>query len=173
MAIQEDEKKRFLEAYDAYADAIFRYCSFRVPSRVEAEELTQETFMKTWKYMADGGNVENIRAFLYRVAANGIIDAARKKKEQSLDMLMEKTGHFEPAYDTSRAMENELLAGDIQVELASLSHEDQDIIVKRYIEDLSPEEIADTLDITANNASVRLNRAIKRLRKHLNKKGMI
>lgn len=48
-----DVRQKFLAAYDAYADAIYRHCYFRVFIRGRAEELMQETFMKTWEYLAD------------------------------------------------------------------------------------------------------------------------
>ena len=79
----------FLTAYDKYADAIYRHCFFRVFSKEKAEELTQETFMRTWQYLEDGKEVLNLRAFLYRVANNLIIDHSRKKKEERLDNFHE------------------------------------------------------------------------------------
>jgi RNA polymerase sigma-70 factor (ECF subfamily) len=92
-------RQQFLAAYDNYADAIYRHCFYRVFSKPLAEELTQDTFMKTWKYLEGGKQVENLRAFLYRVANNLIIDHSRKKKEERLDALLEKSADLEPAYD--------------------------------------------------------------------------
>jgi len=78
---QDKREKEFLDAYEKYADAIYRHCYFRVYNKELAEDLTQETFIKTWKYIVEGKEVKNIKSFLYRVAVNLIIDNSRKKKK--------------------------------------------------------------------------------------------
>jgi len=77
----------FATAYDLYADAIFRHCYFRVNDREKAVDLMQETFMKTWEYLASGKKVTNLRAFLYRSANNLIVDQARRAKLRQEDSL--------------------------------------------------------------------------------------
>jgi PHP family Zn ribbon phosphoesterase len=52
-----------------------------------AHDLTQETFLKTWKQISDGTKIDNIKAWLYRVAQNLVIDYVRKKKDSSLEEL--------------------------------------------------------------------------------------
>ena len=77
-------EKAFLEAYDTLSDAIFRQCYFRCFDRELARELTQECFMRTWEKLAEGAEIKNIKAFLYRVAGNLVIDNARRKKSERL-----------------------------------------------------------------------------------------
>ena len=74
----------FTKAYDELSDAIFRHCWFRIGDRERAKDLMQETFTKSWQYISRGEKVDNLKAFLYRVANNLIIDEYRKKKELSL-----------------------------------------------------------------------------------------
>jgi len=68
------KEKQFIDAYDKYSEAIFRHCYYRVFDRERAKDFVQETFCKTWKYIVDGNDIENIRAFLYKTANNLIID---------------------------------------------------------------------------------------------------
>ena len=75
-----DNQQQFLEAYDKYSQAISRYCYYRVFDKEKTKDVVQETYTRTWKYMADGKIVENIRALLYRIATNIIIDESKKKK---------------------------------------------------------------------------------------------
>src|SRR3989344_8687889 len=95
--IGNEQEKEFLKLYDDLADPIFRHCFFRVSDREKAKDIMQETFTRTWEYLAKGETVKNLKAFLYRVANNLIIDAYRKKKEVSLDNLMSEG--FEPGLD--------------------------------------------------------------------------
>lgn len=99
----------FLKAYDDYSQAIFRYCYFRVFDREQARDLVQETFMKTWEYLASGKEVQNLRAFLYKVANNMVIDLSRKKKSLSIEDLAEKG--FDPLVEERPKIQQRLDIG--------------------------------------------------------------
>lgn len=162
MRTEEDLSK----AYEAFSDAIFRHCFFRVYQREYALDLMQQVFMKTWEYMASGKPIDNMRAFLYRTANNLIIDEVRKKKEQvSLDVLEEQG--IEPATDRREELEATIDGAQIAKYLKKLPKDEREILVLRFIDDLSPKEIAQVLDETANVVSVRIHRAIKKLRELL------
>lgn len=157
-------EEQFLQAYDDYADAIFRHCFFRVSSdRERAKDLVQETFTKTWEYMRVGRRVENIRAFLYRVATNLIIDAARRKKMYSLDELRED-GFDPPSADTPDALGGRIDARRMVPFLSKLDGLYREAIVMRFIDDLTPKEIATITGETENVISVRVHRGVKKLR---------
>lgn len=153
-------------AYEEFSDAIFRHCFYRVYQREQALDLTQQVFMKTWEYIAKGNSIENLRAFLYRTANNLIIDEARKKKEQVSLEVLEEHG-IEPKFDQQATLEVQLDGADIATYLKKLPSAERELLVMRYIDDLSPKEIAETLQETPNVISVRLNRAIKKLRELL------
>lgn len=163
------ERKNFLEAYEKYADAIYRYCFFRVFSRERAEELMQETFMKAWQYIYEGKKVDNMRAFAYRIATNLIIDDSRKKKEKSLDAVLEESDAFEPSYDGVREIETRATLKEIVLAMERLDEDERRVLTLRYLEDLDPKDIAEVLDISANNASVKINRALEKLKKQFSK----
>ncbi len=163
-------EQNFLDAYELYAEAIYRHCVFRVYDAARAEDMMQETFMKTWKYISQGKIINNIRPFLYRVANNLVIDYSRKKKEDSLEMLMELHPDNEPSANPISQLENVMVLETVMKDLKKLPIESQEILVMRYIDDLDPKEIASILEITPNNASVRINRAMRHLQQILNKK---
>ena len=155
----------FINAYDTYADAIFRHCYFRVYDRERAKDIMQETFMKTWEYIASGNEIENIRAFLYRVANNCIIDNARKKKERSLDELQEQG--FEPGYDDTKKHQDRLDAHAALAIVDQLDDKYREAVLLRYLDDLSPKEIASIINESENVVSVRIHRGLAQLKKLL------
>jgi len=157
-------KNEFLAAYESHADAIYRYCFFRVYSKERAEEFAQETFLRAWEYSKGGKKIENMRALLYRIARNLIIDHSRKKKEESLETLSEETSFIEPSSDGRLVAEREMILKEVMEEMKNLGDEEREILTMRYVEDLDPKDIAEILGISANNVSVRINRAMKRLR---------
>lgn len=158
-------KNQFLRAYDEYAQAIFRHCYFRVFNRERAKELMQETFLRTWKYIGKGQKIDNLKAFLYRTANNLIIDESRKKKESSLDKLEEEG--FEPALEGSEPQDFLELKRVLKA-LDKVDPKYRDVVSLRYLDDLSVKEIAQLINETENNVSVRLHRALQKLKESLN-----
>lgn len=157
-------EEQFSQAYDDYADAIFRHCYFRVRDRDLAIDLMQEAFMKTWEYLSKGNKVDNLRAFLYRTANNLIIDYARRAKLRQEDSLedMQEEG-FDVSGEDGRDISTKLDAKHIVEVLQQVEEPYRTAVIMRYIDELDPKEIAKALGISANVASVRINRGLKKL----------
>ena len=157
-----DIEQQFIEAYDNLADDIFRHCYFKISDRERAKDLMQETFTRVWDYLCGGGEIEYLKAFLYKTANNLIIDEYRKKKTQSLDALSEK-GFDLP---DSEHLRTELVAEGtiLRKALEKLEESYRQVVVMRHIDGLSPKEIAEILEETENAVSVRINRGISKLR---------
>lgn len=155
-------EKLFIESYDENANDIFRYCYFKIGDREIAKDMLQDVFAKTWGYLRKGNIIENFRPFLYRTANNIVIDWYRKKKSFSLDLMAEQDG-FDPVDLNARTDEYAEVEQAMKI-LAKLDKSDQDIIILRYVNDMSPKDIAMMLNEKENNISVRLHRAITKLR---------
>ncbi len=165
MSPEADPSSIIASAYDQYADAIFRHCYFRLMNREVAKELMQEAFIKVFEYLKKGEKIDNIRAFLYKVANNLVVDFVRKKSEISLDELHESG--FEPAGDTEETVLRSIGDERIFAALTSLKKEDRTLVILRFIDEWKPQEIADMLGMSANVVSVRLHRALKELKASL------
>lgn len=162
---QHQTEQDFLQAYEEYSDPLFRHCFYRVSEREVALDLTQETFVKTWEYVASGKEVGNLRPFLYKVANNLIIDYYRKKKSDSLDALQE--GGFDVQSDDAERI---LVASEgrhaLQA-LGMLEEKYRQVVVMRFVDELTPREIAEIIGESENAVSVRINRSIKKLKELL------
>lgn len=156
----ESLEMELLAAYDAHADAIFRHCYFKTSERELAQDMAQDVFLKAWSYMQKQP-VRNMRAFLYRLADNLVIDWYRRRKTMSLDVLME--GGFEPI-DLESRVEEQVDAALALAKLRELEAGDRELITLRFVEGLTPGEIGEILGESVNTVSVRLHRAMKRLR---------
>lgn len=161
--MQQGVEELFFDAYEAYADAIFRHCYFRVHDRELAKDLMQETYTRTWQEIRNGKAPEQIRPFLYRVATNLIIDYYRKKKTYSLENLQETYG-FDPAVDKTDEIIDSLDAKRALEFLPQLSESYRSVLVMRYVDDMSPKEIAGITGETENTVSVHIHRAAQKLR---------
>lgn len=170
----------FNKAYDDYADALFRHCMFRLSHRERALELVQETFMKAWDIAQKGERVKNWRALLYRYLNNLIIDEYRKKKQMSLDHLLEQDGVSESSFDELNAgslnteidrLDTELNAIVLHSALGQIKDNYKKVLIMRYIDGLKVKEIAKILQESQNVVSVRINRALQSLKKVLQESG--
>jgi len=75
-----DIEQAFLAVYDTHADALFRYCWRRVYDREKGRDVMQEAFMKTWEYLAQGHQVDNIKAFVYKTIVVGFVKTPKVDK---------------------------------------------------------------------------------------------
>lgn len=163
--MEREQERAFLELYEKCADAVFRHCYFRVHDRERAIDLAQESFTRVWNSLTIGTKIENMKAFLFRTANNLIIDYYRKKKESSLDALAEDG--FDPAGDDHEHVADRALAREALEAAHELEDGYREIILMRYVSDLSIGEIAEAIGESENVVSVRIHRAIKKLQKIL------
>lgn len=154
----------FIKAYDAWADAIFRHCAFRISDREMAKDITQDVFIRAWEYVSRGGAVENMRAFLYRIAHNRIIDEFRKRgRFESLQTLEEERDFDVPDENGTKRLLDSLDAARALEALPRLPPRYREVLIMRFVDDLPPKEIAGILKEPENNVSVRIHRAAKKL----------
>lgn len=149
----------FEKAYADFADAIFRHCAFRLMDRERGKDLMQETFLRMWNFIENDKQVDNMRAFLYRIANNLIVDDVRKRKTVSLEQLQE--AGWDPPGDGVQTAQDRLELGRILDILKDLDPAYRQVIVLRYIDGLNPADIAKIVGESPNTISVRLHRAIK------------
>lgn len=164
---KQEIENRFLKGYEEFSDGIFRFCLFKISDRELAKDLTQEVFARVWKYLSAGHAVDNMKAFLYRVANNLVVDEYRKKKGVSLDRLMED-GFDVSLNDEKRIYD--LIDGREAVKILNKVDEKyKEVIKMRYLDGLLPKEIALILHESENSISVRINRGLKKVKKLINR----
>lgn len=166
----EDLQNSFERAFEAYSDELFRHASIRLSDRDRALELTQETFMKVWQYAQKGGEISELRPFLYRTLRNLIIDEYRKHKAVSLEAMAE--GREADPEDLMAPDESNTLEAAVERHegaralkaLGELAEPYREAVTLRYVDGLSPTEIAGMIGESENVVSVRVHRGLKKLR---------
>jgi RNA polymerase sigma-70 factor (ECF subfamily) len=167
-----DQEARFLKAFEEYSDALFRHATLRISNRDRAIDLVHDTFTKVWSYLRDGYEIDSFRPFLYKVLNNLIIDEYRKRKEASLDALLELEGVDEGSFPDLTESSVEMLAATIDGRkafdlLEEIPDQYREVIILRFVDQLGPREIAELIEETENVVSVRIHRGLKLLRKKI------
>lgn len=155
-------EERFTVAFDDHSDAIFRFCYAQTGRRELAKDLTQDTFARVWRYLAQGKNVQQMRPFLYQTARNALIDHSRRPSAQSLDVLQE-AGFDVIDERTSSPLVSATAAEAVRF-AGILEEPYREVVLLRYVEALMPREIAGIIGESENVVSVRITRGMQKLR---------
>ena len=160
-------RKIFSQIYDRYIDKIYRFIFFKVNSQEIAQDLTSETFLKTWETYQNGNpEIENIQAYLYKTARNLVIDFYREKGKVQI-VSADNPLIPDPAPNLE---EKAMLSSDldqIRQALTELNDDYQNVIIWYYLDDLSISEISQMLGRTDDATRVLLHRALKTLKEKL------
>lgn len=163
------DKEAFIRVYDANVRDIHRFIYFKVGNKEEANDLTSIVFLKAWNHIQNKSleNVKTLRALLYRIARNAIVDYYRETGNKAVDSLDDENNHIEivdGTEDPQDKLDREADLELIKAKLPLLKDEYREIIILRFINDLSLEEIAEIREKTKGNVRVLLHRALNALR---------
>ena len=161
-------RKIFSKIYDRYIEKIYRFIFFKVNSQEIAQDLTSETFLKTWETYKNGNQeIENIQAYLYKTARNLVIDFYREKGKVQI-VSADNAFIADPAPNLE---EKARLSSDIEQirqVLTNLKDDYQNVIIWHYLDDLPISEVAKLLDRSEEATRVLLHRALNSLRQKIN-----
>ena len=161
----------FRDLYEAYKDRVYNVCFRICGNATDALDASQETFGIVFRKLGEFRFQSKFSSWVYRIAVNASIDIKRRshsKRVASLDAIQERAGagqgpRFDPRDERiempiAAASRHELEA-EIQSAILRLSPKLRAITVLRYIENLSYEQIAETLQISLGTVKSRLARA--------------
>jgi len=163
--ILEGNTNAFAQLVDRYKDLVFTLSLRMLRNREEAEEVSQDTFIKVFKSLNKFKGKSKFSTWIYRVAYNTCLDRLKKiKREYHVVAIDEFTEHQVKTLDNAlEKMEQDEHKQKIQDCLDLLPGEDSFLLTLFYFEEQSLEEIAKVIGITANNVKVKLYRSRKKL----------
>lgn len=159
---QRGDKMAISSLYSMYVQNIYKYVRYRVDSEALAEDITSEVFLRMVRelprYRYTGSPIS---AWLYRIAHNCVMDLYRKQRRELSDELPEELpGDAADPLDTvALAEDHAQLRGALQ----SLSSDYQDVLILRFINDVSHAEVAEIMGKTEASTRVLQHRALKAL----------
>ena len=159
------DERAWEELVDATADDIFRMAVSFTRHRPEAEDLTQEVFLKLWQNLHRYTTDSSFRAWAFRVARNLFVDSYRRSREQRKatwvdpEFLELLPGGEDPHTRAVRHQRLELA----RTARERLPEELAQLILLRDFADWSYEELAEELELPLGTIKSRLNRARREL----------
>ena len=161
------ERDAWNELWTRWNARIFAFLLKRTGSRSAAEEASQQTWIKVWKYKKSYDGRRPFRSWLFRVAVNAGHDAARA--EASMWTMDDEQLASIPAAQGKDRLELQQLVANALHELAPIDRR----ILLLTIEGFSSTEIGELLEMNANTVRVRLHRSREQIRGALDPKELV
>jgi RNA polymerase sigma-70 factor (ECF subfamily) len=163
---KEGEAEAFGLLYDRYVPKIYRFILIKTGRKADAEDLTSQVFMKAWESI-HGFEFQGFpfSSWLYRIAGNSVIDYYRTfRSHQDVEEVAEAIQSSE-----NYVADLDLRADTDKVRLAirRLDADQQNVIVMRFVDELSTKEIAAALSKSEGAIRVIQHRALKNLKQLL------
>ncbi len=156
--------ERFAYFLDKYGQQVFNLIVRMTNSPEDAEELTQDSFMKAFEYLSSFNGNSSFSTWIYRIAYNTTLSALRKKTNEvlSFDERLWNTVSDTEA-DEALNSEDEEQIQRLQEAISRLSPDEQALVSLFYEEDRPIAEIGYILHLTESNVKVKLHRIRKKL----------
>ena len=149
---------------DKYSQQVFILIIRIVENQEDAEELTQDTFLKAFEHLSSFKAESSFSTWIYRIASNTAISATRKRKQELIvmdsAMLMNIS---DQQIDDALNDESGERVGKLNKAIKKLDAEERALISLFYNEEKTIGEIALILGLTESNAKVKLHRIRKKL----------
>ena len=164
LKLKSGDSDAFVFFYDKYLDRIYRFVLIKVSDKQIAEDLTQEIFLKTWQHLVDKKEIKSFQAFIFRIAYNSVADHYRQNNNQELPLEYVEEKEDTVGQDQATSLDKKIDSKVLLEKIKQLNPEYQEVLLLRYLEELSIEEIADILQKEKNNVSVTIHRALSKLK---------
>ncbi|WMX14336.1 MULTISPECIES: RNA polymerase sigma factor [unclassified Aureispira] len=156
---------KFRVLYNRYYEPIFRFVYKRTVDEVLAADLTSQVFLKAMqkidKYVFKG---VPFSAWLFRIASNEIAQHFRKQNKNRVVALEERTAQdLEEEYEDKEDLEINITV--LKTVIQDLKPDEVELLELRFFEKRPFKEVADILDITENNAKVKIYRLLQKMKK--------
>lgn len=170
---KQGNRNAFNRLIDLFHEDIFRMVYYRIQSRMDAEDITQDTFTRAFKNIDQLKTIEHFKSWLYRIAVNRVRDFYRKKKFRSLIGIFSENVEINENEISADGKENPnaleiAIRKDfwrqLEIAMECLSKMEKEIFLLRFFDHLGIREISQTLSKNESTVKTHLYRALAKLK---------
>ena len=160
------DQQALAAVYDWYLPRVYRYILSRLGDVAEAEDLTEDIFLRMLGAIADYKRTSvPFSAWLFRIARNHLVSYYRKNGNRKADALQETMA--DSRHDPASIVETQLILGEVAEAVQRLPDAQRDVIALRFAVGLSIAETAQVLGKRQGNVKALQHKAVTRLQKIL------
>ncbi len=163
-------KEFFVKVYNKYTDEIYRFIYFKIKNKDDALDVLSTVFLKFWNHVHKNKikkDLKLVRYLIYKIARNCIIDLYRKEGKISKVNIDDENIEIDIP-DTSQDIEKDVELSfelvEIEKSLDKLNDKYREILLLKYVNELSIDEISKIVGKSKVNTRVTIHRALKVLK---------
>ena len=170
--IKQGEKEAFRELVEKYKKPLYYYCYRLCRNHADAEDLSQEVFIKVFRKIDQFREEAKIQTWMYRIASNAFIDKKRRKTvmisetdnpeieiRSDMAILQSQKSEISPEINT----ESSMIQDHINTAMQKLSEKEKTAFILKHYEGLAIKEIAAIFKTTDGTVKSHLFRAVQKL----------
>jgi RNA polymerase sigma-70 factor (ECF subfamily) len=168
--LQKGDEEAFTSLFYQYKDKLFAYIYSFTKSTETAEDIIQDVFMKIWNNREKLSEIENLNAFLYRIAQNKAIDELRRFSRDTLamnELLCDDENKSVVTTPYEEVLSKEV-AKSYKEAVNHLPPQQQRVFILHKEQGRSIQEIADAMNISYFTVQSHMKRAMANMRVYLN-----
>lgn len=154
------------EIISAYYEQIYKFCYWKIQNSDEAQDITQDTFIRFLDAAQTYSDIKRPKALLYTIANNLCRNWAKKARQVSLDSL-----ESQELYATDDFAEELIQRICLSGAVSALPENQKEVLLLRYGQDMKVAEVAEILGLSRFQVMYRIRSALKQLNKSLGKEG--
>ena len=163
--IKNGDKQAFKYIFDTYFTALCRFMYLYLGNTQEAEDIASDILASIWENRKKIEIRLTFKAYLFQAAKNRCLNAIRDRKATvSLDDI---NGQDTPQVNVTDSLETEELNHLIQEAILSLPDKCREVFLKSRTNNLTNQEIAESMDISVKTVEAQITKALKQIRKFL------
>ncbi len=167
----EHNKRRrlFSKFYDKQVSSLYRFVFLKVNSEDVAKDIVAESFTRLWDQVMAPTEVKDLRAYLYGVARNLVVNYYRERNDTlPIDEVEVRSDRPTPEDEAVAISDSET----VKLALSRLQGSYQDILIFYYVEGRSVSEISEMKDKSENAVRVMIHRAMKALEDEMSRSSL-
>lgn len=147
-----------------YKDLVYAYACQKVSNYTDAEDITQEVFIRAYRNLANFKHPHNFRSWLYAIASNECKRwLAKRRKRQEKEVSLEGTPEDSLGFEADFSKIPTDWQIDLEEAIGNLSEDNRIVVSMFYMSDCSLKEISEYLGISVNTVKGKLHRARQQL----------
>lgn len=159
--MNETKEEVLILAYKDHEKDLLKRSFYKLGNDDLSDDLVQTTFLKTWEYLLKEEKIKNVRAFLFHILNNLIVDEYRKNKPTSLEALQENG--FQVAFDESERLLDQADGKTALLLIPLIKEKHRKVVSMRFEEEKAIKEIAEATKQSSNTVVVQIRRGVNEL----------
>ena len=168
---QKGDQAAFAWLVESYQGPVYRLALRMGLSPADAEEAAQNAFLAAWRGLPSFRGEAKFSTWLYRLASNAAVDMLRREKKYENQWDIEDLQRPDAAPSPQEQLERQDTRQAVRAAMAALPAEFRQVLVLRYLQEMSYQEIAQALALPEGTVKSRINRAKGQLKALLAESG--